>query len=215
MPHHRPDRTIASFEATSRTVPSFAHWVPCGRIGSSTHSRCAASSETVEARVGRQAYERGCQGNRGGHSLVRSDQQLEEGADGSGRWLIVVIVAGKTSDRNDLNGKCKGHGLPVGRRPWAASACVDAGTGPLVVLLHGSPELYQKYGSRRPEGVRRSGGLDGLYLGFRTVRASLPRLVHWSGSRWRTESSGRPRSRILMTRPCSAAWSATGPAITV
>ena len=59
------------------------------------------------------------------------------------------------------------------------------------------------------------GGRCGVSFLDRRVIAARWCPVGWSGSTWVTDSSGRPRSRTLASRPCSAAWSTTGPWRTV
>ena len=51
-------------------------------------------------------------------------------------------MAGDRSDRINGRGKRKGHGPPVGRRPWAAPALRRSRHRPLVVLLHGFPGFW-------------------------------------------------------------------------
>src|SRR5215207_9326174 len=127
---------------------------------------------------------------------------------------------------------------------WKRSNCWSRLTvafiGPPAVLVPGHAwsgwlrgRRRGQYGSSRPAGLRRSTRRPGRWPRGRAAARSRRRvgvrgwrLGMWScgmaascrdqsGSIWRTESSGRPRSRILASRPWRAGWSVTGPAMVV
>src|SRR5664280_3787172 len=71
--------------------------------------------------------------------------------------------------------------------------------------------LVGSIGTRVVAVVRTVVDMSFSFGGLMSYRGWVVGTSGWLGSTWVTETSGRPTSRTFWSRPCSAAWSATGP----
>src|SRR6266511_2971217 len=139
-------------------------------LAPATHPWCIALlGKWFGMRVGRkQACDRRLPGVRGcGYFLVRSVRQLwEAGYGGSSGRLIVIVTAGAHRSVGLTDG-ASARGMA---HRWVDIGglrlhCLEAGAGPLVVLLHGFPEFWYAWRHQIPALAD---------AGYRVVAPDLP-----------------------------------------